>query len=542
MDVLVQTALIVFGLLNLAFACVVYAHNRQNIRVVFYALISVFASLWSISTLLTDIDAVPFEGFKFALYGHYIFGYMAYLSFFWFTYLYPQRSRLSPFWPIAISLVTIAALGFVPTGLFFTEITDGATLAQSIIFNELGYKAFIVMLSVVFFLGLIQLVMKLREAKVSQRYKELDRNQIYFLIVEFLIAGSFGIILNLVLPLYGNFSLFYVNPIFVTVTLIGIGLYTLNHFHIFNAKVILAEFFAGGMVIMSIARLAISKSTGELVTNGFLLLGTVVFSVFLIQSVMREVAQREQIQKLAEGLKQANERLKELDKMKSQFLSIASHDLRAPLTVVRNFLSLLMDGTYGKLPAAAEEGMRQVFDRATDMAKSIDAYLNVSRIEQGRMKYDFIDIEFAPLVENAVKGFLPDAEKKGLTVSLTVDPMLKGRKAKVDVAKMNEVLNNLLDNSIKYTPKGSIAVHLELAGSAARFTLTDTGVGMSQETIQKLFKLFSTGAESLKVNTSSTGVGLYITKAHVEAHKGRIWAESDGEGRGSRFIFELPLT
>jgi signal transduction histidine kinase len=227
--------------------------------------------------------------------------------------------------------------------------------------------------------------------------------------------------------------------------------------------------------------------------------------------------------------------------MKSQFLSIASHDLRAPLTVIRNFMSLLLDGTYGKLPDAASEGMRQVFDRASDMAKSVDSYLNVSRIEQGRMKYDFIDIELAPLVEKAVKDFTPNAEKKGLTVSFVSDPALKGKKAKVDVSKMNEVLNNLLDNSIKYTPKGGLSVKLEKVAAGARFTIEDTGIGMSQETIGKLFKLFSTGAESLKVNTSSTGVGLYITKAHVEAHGGRIWAESDGEGKGSRFIMELPL-
>jgi signal transduction histidine kinase len=227
--------------------------------------------------------------------------------------------------------------------------------------------------------------------------------------------------------------------------------------------------------------------------------------------------------------------------LKSQFLSIASHDLRAPLTVIRNYVSLVLDGSYGKMPKAAEEGLHQVFERATDMAKSVDTYLNVSRIEQGRMKYDFIDVDLAPILKKAVTDFKTNAEKKGLVLNIAIAGALEGKKAKVDVAKLNEVLNNLLDNSIKYTPKGSISVTAELVGNIARLTIKDTGIGMSKETISKLFQLFSTGESSLKVNISSTGVGLYITKAHVLAHKGRVWAESDGEGKGSRFVLELPL-
>jgi signal transduction histidine kinase len=227
--------------------------------------------------------------------------------------------------------------------------------------------------------------------------------------------------------------------------------------------------------------------------------------------------------------------------MKSQFLSIASHDLRAPLTVIRNFMSLLLENTYGPIPRAAQDGMQQVFDRATDMAKSVETYLNVSRIEQGRMKYDFIDVEAGPLIRNAVRAFGTNAEKKGLAFSFTEAPDLQGKKARLDVAKINEVLNNLLDNSIKYTPSGSITVALERRDDMARVTVRDTGVGMSKETLGRLFQLFSTAPDSQKINISSTGVGLYIAKAHAEAHGGRLWAESEGEGKGSTFILEIPL-
>ncbi len=309
----------------------------------------------------------------------------------------------------------------------------------------------------------------------------------------------------------------------------------------FEPRILLIDTFTGALFILLLSLLFVNNPTYQIYANvvAFILLTPLAYT--LVTSIRKEVRTRKQIQILAENLKQANEKLKELDRLKSEFLSIASHDLRAPLTVVRNFMSLLLDGTYGKLPPAAETGAHQVFDRATDMAKSVETYLNVSRIEQGSMKYDFIDVELAGLIKNAVTAFTPNAEKKGLAVKLSIAPELAGVKTRLDVAKMNEVFNNLLDNSIKYTPEGSIGVVVDKKGTLARITITDTGVGMSQETIGKLFKLFSTGAESRKVNVSSTGVGLYITKAHVEAHKGKIWAESDGEGKGSRFIVELPL-
>jgi signal transduction histidine kinase len=157
------------------------------------------------------------------------------------------------------------------------------------------------------------------------------------------------------------------------------------------------------------------------------------------------------------------------------------------------------------------------------------------------MKYDFIEIELLPMIQNAVKAFTAGAEAKGLKLTATYDPALEKVKAKIDVAKMNEILNNLLDNTIKYTPKGEINISVKKIGAIVRFQTQDTGVGMTPTTLKNLFQLFSPGEDSKRINPASTGVGLYVTKAHVEAHKGKIWAESEGAGKGSRFIMELPL-
>ncbi|MBY0539036.1 hypothetical protein K2P56_01190 [Patescibacteria group bacterium] len=356
-----------------------------------------------------------------------------------------------------------------------------------------------------------------------------------------LVTYTLILIFNFVFPAILN------NPTFApfagvfTFPFIFLTAYAITKHHLLDIKILATQFIVGLLALTSLLEIFFADDFSQIVFRLSIFVLILVTGVLLIRSVMKEVEQREQIQELAKNLQLANEKLKELDKLKSEFLSIASHDLRAPLTVIRNYVSLVLDGSYGKMPKAAEEGLHQVFERATDMAKSVDTYLNVSRIEQGRMKYDFINVDLAPILKKAVKDFTPNAEKKGVHMTFTLNPELENKKARLDVAKINEVFNNLLDNSIKYTPKGTISVVAEKVGSVARITLKDTGIGMSKETIAKLFQLFSAGENSLKINIASTGVGLYITKAHVLAHKGKIWAESDGEGKGSRFILELPL-
>jgi len=204
-------------------------------------------------------------------------------------------------------------------------------------------------------------------------------------------------------------------------------------------------------------------------------------------------------------------------------------------------MSLLLDGTYGKLPPAASEGTQQVFDRASEMAEMVDNYLNVSRIEQGKMKYDFADIDFANTLNKVVSAFKPVAAEKGLTLTYDLKPNGLHLPMKADEAKLREVIENLVSNSINYTPEGSISVTAEKTENTVRLTIKDTGIGMTEETKKNLFKLFNPGEDSRTYNPKSTGVGLYISKAHVEAHKGTIRAESDGKGKGSRFIVELPL-
>jgi len=538
---LVQTLLIIFSLLNLAFAMFLYLHGNKRTVITFYALISVFASLWSLSALATGIDSLPELYFLPALYGHYIFGYCAYLSFFWFAFFYPARNGKSIRAPLILTFLSGAFLLLIPaTQLMFT-VTTGSTLAERISFTEPGYIIFIIMLSAVFFLGLFVLLSKLNATDHSIRFKDLDKYQIYFAIMTNFIAGIFGITLNLILPLFGNFDFFYVNPILVTIALMGIGLYNLVKYRLFNTKVVLAEFFTAGIWVVFLTRI-VQPGKSSLMVDIILFIGTIIFGVFLIQSVNREVNAREELDRLAKELTRTNERLKELVRQKTEFVSIASHQLRSPLTAIKGYASLLLEGSYGMLSPEQKGALKKVFDSSTYMAASIEDFLSVSRIELGTVKYDMKEHNAKDLIKEVVEELLPAAHERKLNLEF-IGKCDGECLITADIGKLRQVILNLVDNSIKYTPKGGITVTVEKEENkkVARITITDTGVGIPSEVMPTLFKKFSRAKNANEVNVMGTGLGLYVAKQFVEAHKGRVWAESNGQGKGSSFIVEIPL-
>lgn len=513
-----------------------YFNNTKSITNQSFIIFAVLTIIWN----FTNFIQYKFGTELFTLWALRINLFVAVwhaFSFFQLALVFPNVEMKLPAWHLKIIVPIVFFTSLLTlTPFVFSGIAQLAPLGE--VTNPERSWGIGIFSFVAFGLLVLGLAILLRRIFSQTGIQKLQTS--YFFIGMF-ITALLVLVFNLILPVVFNTLSFLPYAALFMAPFIGLVSYSIYKHKLFNLKV----FTSGAMVFLlaglTFFEVIFTEEVSMLIFRVALLLLVLAAGTQLIRSVTKEIEQREHIEHLAGELKSANAKLKELDKLKSEFLSIASHDLRAPLTVIRNYVSLVLDGSYGKMPKAAEEGLHQVFERATDMAKSVDTYLNVSRIEQGRMKYDFIDVDLAPILKKAVKDFTPNAEKKSVRMTFTLNPELENKKARLDVAKINEVFNNLLDNSIKYTPKGTISVVAEKAGSLARITISDTGIGMSQETIGKLFRLFSAGEDSLKINIASTGVGLYISKAHVVAHKGRVWAESDGEGKGSRFIVELPL-
>lgn len=238
-------------------------------------------------------------------------------------------------------------------------------------------------------------------------------------------------------------------------------------------------------------------------------------------------------------LTRTNERLQEMDEMKSEFVSVAAHQLRTPLTGIKWTLYSLLETSVGKLNAEQRKIATDGYAAAIRLVELVNDLLDVARLEEGRYGFSFKKQPFLPVVKRVFKKFKEIADEKGVKLSLDV------RKAKLPMVNMDEekigiALDNLIDNGVKYTsPGGTVSVVVAKAGNSIRVEVRDSGIGIPENQIDRVFGKFFRGENAQLFQTSGTGLGLYVTKNIITQHKGTISFESK-EGKGSAFSFSLP--
>jgi len=248
---------------------------------------------------------------------------------------------------------------------------------------------------------------------------------------------------------------------------------------------------------------------------------------------------KQKVKEATEQLSQANERLKELDKRKNEFINVAAHELRAPLTAVKGYLSMIAEGDAGKIPHQMEEFIQGALDGAEREVRLVNNMLNVSRIEEGRLVYQMGKVDLAKVVKDTFEEFMKNAQDKQLEYTLDIQKSIKDS-VWVDQDRIHEVVANLISNALKYTDKGQVKVTLTNIEDKVRFEVNDTGLGMTPDEVKQLFAKFYR-ANSSAGKVLGTGLGLYITKLLIEKFDGTIGVDSEVE-KGSRFWFELPIS
>ena len=238
-------------------------------------------------------------------------------------------------------------------------------------------------------------------------------------------------------------------------------------------------------------------------------------------------------------LRQANEKLQELDQRKNEFLSVAAHELRAPMTAIKGYLSMILEGDAGEISQTVKEYLKQGVEGNDRLIRLVNNMLNVARIEEGRLVYEIGTVSLKKVVERVFCEFKTEAEDKKLEFNLEMASDLKDQ-VYVDQDRIHEVVANLISNAIRYTDKGSVLVKMiQPSQQKIRFEVIDTGEGISEAEQKKLFQKFFR-AESNTGKKIGTGLGLYISKLLVEKFGGTIGVISQ-KGKGSTFWFELPL-
>ncbi|PJC51377.1 MAG: hypothetical protein CO031_02965, partial [Candidatus Nealsonbacteria bacterium CG_4_9_14_0_2_um_filter_37_38] len=247
-----------------------------------------------------------------------------------------------------------------------------------------------------------------------------------------------------------------------------------------------------------------------------------------------------EVEKATKELKEAYEKLKNLDRAKSEFISIASHQLRTPLAAIKGYISMFLEGTYGKLSEKIKEPMENVYKSNERLIKLVNDLLNVSRIETGKIKLELQKTSIEDVISNIINELKIEAEKKNIYLKWQ-EPKKPLPEILVDRDKIRQVILNLIDNAIRYTNKGGIRIIYQTANKKCQIIIADTGEGMTREEILHLFESFSRGGAGTQFYSEGAGLGLYVAKKFVEMHKGKIWVESPGKGKGSTFYIELPI-
>ena len=423
---------------------------------------------------------------------------------------------------------------------------------------------------------------------IFQKYRKshgTEKKQILYLLIGFIGLILFLLISNLVLPI-----IFENVPTISRIGSIGIiffifmTAYAILKYHLFEIRIVATETLVALIVLVLFIQALLSKTWTEGMIRGTFLLLVAYFGYFLIRSVIQEIERRKQIEKLTKELEKANLNLQELDKLKSEFVSIASHDLLTPVAAIEGYLSMILDEKIIKIDEQKDPRLKiflsRIYSSSKRLARLITDLLNISRIEEGRLLVQKKPYDISPIIESVINELAIQTDQHHLYLKYH-QPKVEVPKIFADIDQVKEVLVNLIGNAVKFTRTGGITIELEIVpkeeikekiekldkttrdqaeknkemlprilstkskeivgDKQLVIHIKDTGVGISQKELPALFQKFYRAGQGWTVTgVQGTGLGLYISKSLVELNNGRIWVESK-LGEGSVFSFSLPF-
>lgn len=531
--------LLIVGLTVAAIAIlgfIVYLNNPKSITnrtFLLFALISIVYSITNLASSMVRSTELMLWLMRLVIFSATIYSYI----FFRFFYVFPRQTVVFPklyryfVTPVVISVAILTLTPFVFSGI--AELPPIGQVPTTEV--EAGILVF-VLLSLSLVIGGFYLLIK-----KTRRASSLERIQYRFILIGTVVTFTLILIFNLILPaIFLNVRFILLAPVF-TIPFIALTAYAIIKYRFLDIRVIATQLFIFALWLILLFRLLAAESLGERMLDGLILAATTVLGLFLVKSVLREVETREKMVDMAVKLEVANDELKRLDVAKSDFISIASHQLRTPLSIIKGYISMMREGTFGNFSDKLRKPLEKVFISNERLINLVADLLDLSRMERGKMQYDFQQMHLLDAVGTMIADFSIVAHNKGIKFSWNkrkIDDLVYG-----DPNKIRQIVLNIIDNAIKYTPPGgSIAVSAEHEDHKISLVVKDTGPGLTKEEIEGLFNKFIRGRQERKSHTEGLGLGLYVAKLIAEAHDGTLTAASAGKGRGSTFTLTLPLS
>jgi len=453
-----------------------------------------------------------------------IFEPLVYFFAFYFFYAFVYKKDLTPTQKILFSLPLLPIFILAPTkfALLGYNLSDCDRNAYEGIMTSYGYLVEILYAAlIVYFAIAVLLKNKIRE----------DKNKIILLtigITAFLLSFSLGNILGVFTENWtiGQYGLFGA-PIFTAFLA-----YLIVRYRAFNVRLIGAQALVIALWLLVFATLFIRNIEDIRIVVSATLILILILGIFLVRGVKREIVQRERIEDLAKDLEETN-------KQQIILVHFLTHQIKGFVSKSRNIFSMVLDGDFGPVPEAMKPIVEEGLKSDTKGVDTIQEILNAANIKSGKISYTKTEIDLTALVTEIVQELKIGGDIKGIAIDVSLPPDMP--KIMGDKLQLHNAFKNLIDNSIKYTPSGSVEVTSKEEEGTLQIIVKDTGVGITEGDMKNLFTQGGHGKDSQKINVDSTGFGLFIVKNIIESHGGKVWATSEGAGKGSMFTVELPV-
>lgn len=263
------------------------------------------------------------------------------------------------------------------------------------------------------------------------------------------------------------------------------------------------------------------------------------YGVMTTRVFVREMRQLQENEVMQRQIIDMNGRLIKADRLKTKFVSLVAHQLRAPLTSIHIYLDMALKGDFGPVPEKLQPVLESNQRAAERLIVTTQTFLDVARIETGSIDMYRTDTDINALIDRLVEETKPMVVDKGLDIRCYVTPNLP--KVYCDAGVIYHVLMNFVDNAVKYSEMGDIIITVKVDEKNLEVMVTDSGIGMTEEDKEAVFHIFERGMSAVKLESRGEGLGMFIAKQFIDAHGGELIVESKGEGLGSTFGFRIPI-
>lgn len=508
---------IVTGVTSLLLSLIVFGHNYKNLLSRLWAFFSFLIAIWGFSVFQIAKATSPESSIFWWRIAHFGVILIPIISTH-FIFIFLEMRKV--WW-----LRSIYAIGII---FFISNATPYFISNTRYVFNSFYYDspptALYLFFVIYFFISFV-FAISLLYASYCKTKDKAKKNQIFYFLIATTV-GFFGGSSNF-LPVFGidiypilNFTV----PLYPAILLFAIFKY-----QFLNIKIIATELFAGLILVIVLGEMFFIKSPKELAVKGVIFLILIFFSYMVVRSVYAEIRQREHIEKLL--------------KMRSEFLDIASHQLKTPVSVIMGTASMFKEGSIQKLPKEQQDKfIDNIYRKSVKLSGIIRDILSASEFDtekfslpEGRLE----PVDLEKFLKKIKEDFSDDAKEKGLELDFikkkpVISPIIS------DEFYLTQAIVNIVDNAIKYTKIGKVDILLDEDEKNVFVKINDTGVGIPEEDKPKIFGKFERASNAVDMYTDGSGLGLFISKEIIDAHKGATISFNSKENEGTEFVIAFP--